>query len=137
MNDTEAIKSLNINMAGAMIAIARPAKRAVSGDALIASLPRFFETLHSGIKMATSLIGRPDDLVGWVERSETRRALQMRRSGGFRCALPTLRFFIQSNHLDDLLITPLMAVIAHRIPHLKQHPKAFLGYQANSARAGP
>jgi hypothetical protein len=122
MNDTEAIKSLNINMAGAMIAIARPAKRAVSGDALIASLPG---------------IGRPDDLVGWVERSETRRALQMRCSGGFRCALPTLRFFIQPNHLDDLLITPLMAVIAHRIPHPQRHKKAFLGYQANSARAGP
>jgi hypothetical protein len=29
--------------------------------------------------------------VGWVERSETRRALQMRHFGGFRCALPTLR----------------------------------------------
>jgi hypothetical protein len=27
-----------------------------------------------------------------VERSETRRALQMRRSGGFRFTLPTLRF---------------------------------------------
>jgi hypothetical protein len=85
MNKAEAIKSLNINVAGAMIAIARPAKRAASSDALIASIPSFFETLHSSIEVATSL----------------------------------------------------MAAIAHRIPHPQQHKKAFPGYQANSARAGP
>jgi hypothetical protein len=53
-------------------------------------------------------VDHPDDLsgigikVGWVERSETRRNTASGAHGGFRCALPTLRFFIQQIHLDGL-----------------------------------
>jgi hypothetical protein len=48
-------------------------------------------------------------IVGWVERSETRRNTASGAHGGFRCALPrrphppyNSRFFIQPNHLDGL-----------------------------------
>jgi hypothetical protein len=34
------------------------------------------------------LVDHPDDLVGWVEQSETRRSYVREIHGGFRCALP-------------------------------------------------